>query len=176
MKTYAVFLRGINVGGRTVKMAELRACLEELGCENVRTILQSGNVVLDSSDSAAALKTTIEGGLSKTFGYAAKVQILAIGALREITGDYPFKADEKRHSYVVFFENGLEQKLLEEAGDLDDEVERIAGGDGVIYWQVPIGITLKSPFAKYLTLARYKAFNTNRNLNTLHKVIAAADA
>ncbi|HEY5389398.1 MAG TPA: DUF1697 domain-containing protein, partial [Solirubrobacteraceae bacterium] len=161
---------------RTVKMADLRACLEGLGCANVRTILQSGNVVLDSSQSPGALKTTIESGLSKTFGFAAKVQILAIGSLREIAGAYPFTADEERHSYVIFFENGLERKLLEEAADLDPEVERIAAGDGVIYWQVPIGMTLKSPFAEHLTLARYKAFNTNRNLKTLNKVIAAADA
>jgi uncharacterized protein (DUF1697 family) len=176
MKTYAVFLRGINVGGRTVKMAELRACLEELGCANVRTVLQSGNAILDSSQSPGALKTTIESGLSKTFGYAAKVQILAIDSLREVARAYPFTADGERHSYVVFFENGLEQELLEEAADLDPEIERIAGGDGVIYWQVPTGMTLKSQFAKYLTLARYKAFNTNRNLNTLTKVIASAGA
>ncbi|HLW93835.1 MAG TPA: DUF1697 domain-containing protein, partial [Solirubrobacteraceae bacterium] len=143
MKTYAVFLRGINVGGRTVKMAELRACLEELGCANVRTILQSGNVVLDSSKSPGALKTTIESGLKKSFGYEAKVQILAIDSLRDIARAYPFKADAERHSYVIFFENGLERKLLAEPTDLDAEVERIAGGDGVIYWQVPIGITLK---------------------------------
>jgi uncharacterized protein (DUF1697 family) len=176
VKTHAVLLRGVNVGGRTIKMAELRARLEELGCANVRTILQSGNVVLDSSKASAALKKAIETGLSEAFGYPAKVQVLGIEALRAIADASPFADDEERHSYVVFLENGLEVKLLEEAGDLDPAIDQIAGGDGVIYWQVPVGMTLKSPFARYLTLARYKAFNTNRNLKTLRKVIAAADA
>jgi uncharacterized protein (DUF1697 family) len=176
VKTYAVFLRGVNVGGRTIKMAELRACLEKLGCANVRTVLQSGNVVLDSSKAPVALKTTIEAGLSKAFGYAAKVQILAIESLHEITRASPYADDAEHHSYVIFFESGLEAKLLEEADDLDTAIEEIAAGDGVIYWQVPVGLTLKSPFARYLTLARYKAFNTNRNMKTLRKVLVAADS
>ncbi|HEY7967372.1 MAG TPA: DUF1697 domain-containing protein [Solirubrobacteraceae bacterium] len=174
MKTHVVFVRGVNVGGRTLKMADLRACLKKLGCHNVRTVLQSGNAILESAESPAALKATIETGLSKAFGFAARVQVVGVDALREITRAYPFPADEGRHSYIVFFEDGLERALLEEADGLDPAVESIAGGAGVIYWQVPTGMTLKSPFAKYLTLARYKGSHTNRNLRTLRKVIEAA--
>ena len=174
MKTYVVFLRGINVGGRTLKMADLKACLQKLGCDNVRTVLQSGNVILDSAEAPAALKKAIETGLSQAFDYPAKVQILAVEALSEIARAYPFPTTDERQSYVVFFEDGLEQRLLEEAGNLASGVDAVAGGDGVIYWQVPVGMTLKSPFAKFLTLARYRTFHTNRNLKTLLKVIASA--
>jgi len=44
-EVYLALLRGINVGGKNkVPMAELKACFEELGCENVRTYIASGNV------------------------------------------------------------------------------------------------------------------------------------
>jgi uncharacterized protein (DUF1697 family) len=48
-KVYLALLRGINVGGKNkVPMAELKACFEELGCENVRTYIASGNVMYES--------------------------------------------------------------------------------------------------------------------------------
>ena len=49
-KVYLALLRGINVGGKNkVPMAELKACFEELGCENVRTYIASGNVMFESN-------------------------------------------------------------------------------------------------------------------------------
>jgi uncharacterized protein (DUF1697 family) len=49
--------------------------------------------------------------------------------------------------------------------------ERVAAGEGVVYWRVDKGSTLKSNFAKLLTKAKYRDFNTNRNLNTLRKLL-----
>ena len=55
-KVYLALLRGINVGGKNkVPMAELKACFEELGCENVRTYIASGNVMFKSRKSSAEL-------------------------------------------------------------------------------------------------------------------------
>ena len=51
---YLALLRGINVGGKNkVPMAELKACFEELGGENVRTYIASGNVMFESNKSSA---------------------------------------------------------------------------------------------------------------------------
>jgi hypothetical protein len=62
---YLALLRGINVGGKNkVPMAELKACFEELGCENVRTYIASGNVIFESGKSSAELaEARMTGGL-----------------------------------------------------------------------------------------------------------------
>ena len=169
MAKYVAFLRGINVGGRTIKMAELKTCLDKAGLNNVKTVLQTGNVIFESGASQPKLKDLIEKTLAKTFDYPAKVQVISMDDLQKIIKAYPFAAKDGFHSYVVFMENDLEAALVAEAGrQLGEKVER---GKGVVYWQVARGDTLKSDFAKLLTKSKYKEFNTNRNLNTLNKII-----
>jgi uncharacterized protein (DUF1697 family) len=67
-------------------------------------------------------------------------------------------------------ERGLENDLAAEEVELANG-ERVAAGDGVIYWRVDKGSTLQSRFGKLLTKARYRDFNTNRNLRTLRKLL-----
>jgi len=169
---YVAFLRGINVGGRTMKMADLEACFDEMGFDDVTTVLQTGNVVFSSSRGLVVLKRTIETGLARTFDYPARVEVYKLAQLRQIIEVSPYDgSDPKLHSYVVFFEDGLERQLIAEATELDNKIERIQVGDGVLYWQVPKGSTLKSDVAQFLTKARYKDFHTNRNINTLRKIV-----
>ena len=166
---YVAFLRGINVGGRIIKMADLKVCFEQAGFENVSTVLQTGNVLFESDSDN--LKSRLESILSTTFKYPAKVQVLEISKLQKIIESYPFDdIDEAMQHYVIFLENGLEKELAETAKP-DPEIEATQIGDGVVYWKVRKGMTLKSPFSKYLTKTKYKDFNTNRNLNTLNKLI-----
>src|SRR4051812_34516936 len=144
MNKYVVFLRGINVGGRIVKMAELKVCMEKIGLRNVVTLLQSGNVVFESNLSAEKLKTRIEHALTSTFNYPAKVQVLEASTLKKIIDDYPFgTARDSHHDYVIFMENGLEKELAKEPADLKLG-EKVKAGNGVVYWQVDKGSTLKS--------------------------------
>ncbi len=172
MTRYAVFLRGVNVGGRIIKMADLKVCLEKAGMQDVTTLLQSGNVVFESDQSAAELKKLIEAALSETFGYPAKAQVLSLETLAAIVERYPFgTAGDNQHDYVIFLENGLEKDLAGELCELADG-EQVQPGRGVTYWRVDKGATLKSSFAKFLTKAKYKDFNTNRNLKTLKKLLA----
>ncbi len=168
---YVALLRGINVGGRIIKMADLVACLEAAELSNVVTILQSGNVLFDAEDSD--LKSKLETTLSKKFNYPARVQVLEVSELKNIVSNYPFDShnDTKQH-YVIFMENGLETDLSNNS-ETDRRIEQTAAGDGVVYWQVQKGMTLKSMFSKYLTKAKYKDYNTNRNLKTLNKILLA---
>jgi uncharacterized protein (DUF1697 family) len=168
---YVAFLRGVNVGGRNIKMVDLKACFERAGYNKVITYLQSGNVVFESDKNQAQLKEKIEALLSKTFNYPANVQVFSLAELAKIVKDYPFENREGYHSYVIFIENGLEQELADEVIELPDKLEQVAAGQGVVYWKVQKGQTLKSPFAKLLTKSKYREFNTNRNINTLQKLL-----
>ena len=71
MKTYISMLRGINVSGqKQVRMAELKSLYESLGFENVRTYVQSGNVVFESAEQdGLKLAKQIETGIEKSFGF-----------------------------------------------------------------------------------------------------------
>jgi len=170
---YVAFLRGINVDGRAIPMTALRMCCEEMGLEDVSTVLQTGNVRFSSGESTGKLKATMEAGLRERFDYTARVQIYTLTTLQEIVDASPFlESDPLTHSYVVFFENGLEQQLMAEVGDENNVVDCLEVGEGLIYWRVPRGGTLQTGFAKHLTKARYRDFHTNRNVNTLRKVLA----
>lgn len=174
MMQYIILLRGVNVGGRNMKMVELKSCLEEAGFRQVVTVLQTGNVILESRvKSAMKLKQQVEALLTKTFHYPAKVLALTAEQLQAVIANYPFgKYGAEYHRYAVFTEEGKAEELASEVMDLDDTVEAIQAGKDVIYWRVLKGHTLDSDFGKYMAKAAAKNVMTNRNLNTLEKVAA----
>ncbi len=69
MTRLVALLRGINVGGIRIRMADLKKVFVGLGFENVRTVLASGNVLFDSEDDPATAKARIEAALTERFGY-----------------------------------------------------------------------------------------------------------
>jgi uncharacterized protein (DUF1697 family) len=170
MTRYVVLLRGVNVGGVTVKMAELAETVRGLGYDEVRTVLASGNVLLTSAEAADTVKQRMEAALRERFGYEAWVHVLTQGGVRTIVDAYPFPREADRHAYVVFV---LEPELLDAlaAVDLDPAVERTQRGDGVLYWTVPKGSTLDSAMGKAQGSSKHKPWLTTRNLNTLEKLL-----
>jgi uncharacterized protein (DUF1697 family) len=172
--TYIALLRGVNVGGVTVKSAELGEVFRELGFSDVRTVLASGNVVFDSPSSGhAALKRRIEHALADAFGYDAWIVLTTTQHVREVVDDFPFDAaDPTRQPYAVFGsdESALDE-LAEAASGLEPAVDPVARGDGVVYWNPVKGTTVDTPFAKLLAKPRFKPVTTNRNLRTLEKLL-----
>jgi uncharacterized protein (DUF1697 family) len=171
---YAVLLRGVNVGGVKVKMAELREAFTAAGFGNVKTLLASGNVLLDSDDERHVVKERCEQVLRDTFGYEAWVLIYDLAQLREIVDSYPFeRADETEHPYVIFSHTGHSTKELADVQGLDPAMERIAPGPHhTLYWQVVRNHTLDSTIGKASAKARYKSTTTTRNLRTVEKLLA----
>ena len=89
---YIALLRGINVGGHTVRMEDLRRLFEELGLKNVRTYIQSGNVFFSASDAdAAALTRKIERQLAQSLGFEVAVFLRTIPEFESILAGDPFK-------------------------------------------------------------------------------------
>ena len=154
MTKYVALLRGVNVGGRIIKMDELKGCFEKAGYENVRTLLNSGNVIFESGKNAGTLKKEIEETLTKTFNYPAKVWVVPTAEIKRIVEQNPFKnAPADYHQYVIFFEDSLEKDFAAEAVDSEDE--EVKTNNGVAYWKVQKGETLKSQRGKILTKSKY---------------------
>jgi uncharacterized protein (DUF1697 family) len=167
---YVALLRGINVGGRIIKTAELIACFESMGFDDVKTVLQSGNVIFASNESdPAKLKQKIEAGLTKAFNYPAKVWIVGTDELGKIIDANPFAdTPPDYHQYIIFFENSLAESFATEAVGITDEAIQV--DHGVVYWKVQKGQTLKSPHGKLLNKSPYRNSSTTRNINTVHKI------
>jgi uncharacterized protein (DUF1697 family) len=170
---YAALLRGVNVNGITIRSADLKALFAELGFGAVRTVLASGNVLFDAAGSAAALKKQIEGALRERFGYDAWIVLAPQSDLAKSAKAYPFgRDDEAHHPYVVFSADAaVLRELLRDAGSTDSGIERVAPGDGVLYWQCPRGASTDTPVAKLLAKPRYKSSITTRNLRTVEKLV-----
>jgi uncharacterized protein (DUF1697 family) len=171
MNSYAVFLRGINVGGINIKMAELREALAAAGFDGVKTLLASGNVVLASEADAAAVKQKFEKCLRDTFGYDAWVVVLTSQRVAELVEACPYPGDDKAtHTYITLSSDTASLDELDAAGAALDGTEQTRLGPEALAWLAPVGGTLDSPFSKISAKPKFKAGTTTRNLRTLIKV------
>ncbi|AOT05011.1 DUF1697 domain-containing protein [Arthrobacter sp. U41] len=175
MSSYAVFLRGVNVGGITIRMADLRQALEPRPFSGVKTLLASGNVVLSSELSPAGVKKEFEECLREAFGYDAWVVVLAADRVGELVAACPYPADDtSTHTYLTL---GSDTEVLDElyqAGTALGGAELTRLGPEALAWLAPAGGTLDSPFSKLASKPKYKASTTTRNLRTMVKVRDAA--
>ncbi|HUB54679.1 MAG TPA: DUF1697 domain-containing protein [Mycobacterium sp.] len=175
MTRYAAFLRGVNVGGVNLKMTEVADALADAGFAEVRTILASGNIILESRAGADTVRAKAETALRKRFGYDAWVLVYPIDMVRTIVDDYPFEPERDGYqSYVTFVSDADVLGELAELADqaqADEKIARGPGSAGVIYWQVPKNNTLDSTIGKTMGKKRYKSSTTTRNMRTLAKVL-----
>jgi uncharacterized protein (DUF1697 family) len=166
---YAVFLRGVNVGGVKVTSADLKAMLAGLGLDDVTTYVASGNVTCTSSLEASVLKNTVEKALSTTFSYDAKVLVFAHEELAAIVRRYPFDHDADHHRYAVLCDSAATAKEL--AAAVVGDMEEVAAEGRTLYWRCPKGSTLDTPFSKFSSSKRFRELTTTRNLNTVEKML-----
>jgi uncharacterized protein (DUF1697 family) len=92
MPSYVAMVRGINVSGsKPVKMEALRRSFEALGFKNVRSYVQSGNVVFEAKERAAApLGSKIVARIKRDFGFEVSVLVLGAGELGRVVDENPF--------------------------------------------------------------------------------------
>jgi len=96
MGRYVAMLRGVNVGGKQIKMTALSALFSDLGYDDVVTYIQSGNVVLKSKLSADKLRSALEAAIAEDFGFNPAVMIRTAKELASVVDRNPYaEADEK---------------------------------------------------------------------------------
>ena len=108
MPTFIALLRGVNVGGRKVPMGELRTLFDELGHTDVRTYIQSGNVVFEAKGQPARVRAAIEQALQRAFGFEVAVLLRTPAELAKVVKRNPFGAD----AYVTFLDVAPDPKLV----------------------------------------------------------------
>ncbi|MBS4198133.1 DUF1697 domain-containing protein [Bacillus sp. FJAT-49732] len=91
MTIYIALLRGINVGGHNkIKMADLRSSLEQLGLQNIKTYIQSGNILFESSEPEETLQKKIHNKIEEGYGINSSVIIRTAEELQQIVSQCPF--------------------------------------------------------------------------------------
>lgn len=103
MSTYVAFLRGINLGKRTVRSPELKSAYEAMGFANVRTLLASGNVLFEAAERPDP--AALEAGFLEAFGFASGTVLRSQDELRALIAADPFAGrveDDDTKLYVTF--------------------------------------------------------------------------
>jgi uncharacterized protein (DUF1697 family) len=178
MKTYIALLRGINVGGSHIlPMKALRALLEERGCADVRTYIQSGNVVFRSAVSdAGRLATALTTAVSRSHGFEPRVLILSQRELESAAAGNPFaEADQAPKSVHLFFLAERPQKPdLKSLDVLKAPGERFALKGRAFYLHTPDGFGTSKLAGRVERLLGVEA--TARNWRTVQTLLEMATA
>jgi uncharacterized protein (DUF1697 family) len=136
-------LRGINVGrAKRVAMADLRKLVEGLGYGDVRTLLNSGNVVFTAPRAAAGAAGRIEKALATRLGVTARVTVLTAEELTAAVTENPLRevADDPSRLLVAFFRDVADRAKLEPLLNQDWSPEALALGGRVAYLWCAEGI------------------------------------
>ena len=172
---YAAFLRGINVGGKNLlPMKDLAKMFEAAGCTDVRTYIQSGNVVFTANDAVAgAIGPEISRRIEKKFGLRVPVVVRSVKEMKKVAASHPHvkKGVDLRWVHVCFLLDKPDAKLI---AVLDPE--RSPGDEFVvigseIYMHLPNGAG-KSKLTNAYFDSKLKTVSTARNWNTVCTVLA----
>ena len=117
MQTFIALLRGINVGGhKKVPMVQLRELLSNSGLLNVKTYIQSGNVIFQSTnEDSKELEKTIQNSILDHFGFKVPVLMRTRTELSTIFNNCPFSDEKKSESYFVMLSDVPDEMLVNEA-------------------------------------------------------------
>lgn len=178
MPRHIALLRAINLGAtRKVPMAELRALLEELGFEHVRTHLQSGNAIFDAPGEPADVERLLEARLEERFGFEVPVMVRTRDELAAIVEADPLGdvATDPKRLQVMFLAGPLDRARLAHLDPDDFAPETFCLGEREIYVWSPEGIRT-SPVLKALSDKRLGVAATARNWRTVVALLELADA
>jgi uncharacterized protein (DUF1697 family) len=176
MPTYIAMLRGVNVGGNMLKMDRLRELWSKLGFKNVRTFIQSGNVIFDSPDPPSKWITMIEKKLAGETRLPIHMVFRTAAELKRVIDANPFLKQpgiDRSKLHITFLGGVVSKEVLKNSGNLTsgpDEL-RVVGKEAYLHCPQGYGNTKLHNVALEKLLGT-KA--TTRNWNTVNKLYEMA--
>lgn len=176
MKRYIALFRGINVGGNNIlPMKELRALLEALGADDVKTYIQSGNAVFrHETDNVSQLSDDIRAAIKESHGFEPRVLLLDVIEMEKAVASNPFpEAETEPKTLHLYFLTSVppspDLSLLDQLKKDNEQFKLI---DKLFYLHAPDGIG-RSKLAERVEKALGVAA-TARNWRTVSKIMALA--
>jgi uncharacterized protein (DUF1697 family) len=169
---YLALLRGINVGGKNkVEMARLKAMFESIGATDVRTYINSGNVIFKHNRARTGLRTAIEKGLEDEFGFPVRSLVRDVDEVIFLAQSIPasWKDDSAMRCYVIFLWEEVDDPSVIDHLTIKDEIDDVLYVPGSIVWRVDRDVLTRSGMAKLVRGDLYKQM-TIRNVNTVRRL------
>lgn len=173
MKRWAGLLKGVNVGGRKLPMAELKALVEELGYGEVGTLLASGNVVFAAKGDAPSIERSLEAAL-EAHGLKTNVLVRDHAELAAIIEANPFPdaaKDHPNHLLVHFHRDPVPAGPIDKLPEFYTGPERLHAIGRELYIDYPEDVG-HSMLPQGMGKAKFPKLVTARNWNTVNKLAA----
>src|ERR1700738_3600458 len=171
--TYVAFLRGVNVGGKSiVSMAAIKEALVALGLSDVRTYINSGNVIFSTQASGVQqLTARIEKALDQHTGMAIKVLVMDHRTLKKMVDAIPrnWVDDKTMRTYVLLLWKELDDRSILDSLPTKPGVDEIKYTPGAVVWRVDREDVGRSQMNRIVGTPMYKKI-TVRSANTMRKL------
>jgi uncharacterized protein (DUF1697 family) len=175
MNTFIALIRGINVGGhKKILMADLRTLFESLGFKEVRTYIQSGNVVFKAKEENN-LADKIGEAIGVKYGFIVPVLVKKESELSKILSKCPFSNEKREKSYFILLKETPSSEHVEltaQFSNLDEEFH-IEGDCVYMYYALGAG---KAKMGNNFFEKKLKVNATARNFRTMAKLVVMASS
>jgi len=172
MQTYIALLRGINVGGhKKILMSDLKVLLESIGLNDVRTYIQSGNVIFRSKE--IDLENQIEKTIQSKYGFEVPTFVITPEEMELAFKNNPFHIDvdvEGNLVYAAFLSDYPNEDLHRAFVNTDFGEEKLVLVGKVLYFFVPKGYH-NAKLNNNLIETKLKVKATTRNFKTIRKLL-----
>jgi uncharacterized protein (DUF1697 family) len=178
MARLIALLRAVNVGGRMLPMAGLRALCGELGWENVETYIQSGNVVFEAGGTPEALEARLEQAISERFGLEVPVIVRTASQWARLAKANPFKdaaRDEPNRLQLLLSKQPPRADAAETLMERAQAGEAVEAAGGALWFHFPDGIA-RSKLTPALIDKACGSPSTGRNWRTVVKLREMVEA
>ena len=169
---FVALLRGINVGGKNkVPMHDLRETFEALGFEDVRTYLNTGNVIFSAT--APPARSSLEGAIEARFGFPVKVLVLDGDTVAAVAASIPegWVEDAAIKCDILFLWDEIDDPAILEVLPLREGVDKVTYVPGAVIRRVERKHASKSRMTRLVGTDLYRSM-TVRNANTVRKLAA----
>jgi uncharacterized protein (DUF1697 family) len=180
-KVYIALLRGVNVGGsKVILMADLKRIFEKLGFANVKTYIQSGNVVFSSAKRRTIeIEGSIKAAIDRRFGFDIGATVLGVDELEKMIKVNPFGEDKLKSGgrvHLTLLLGKPSKEKMDAVAELrENSLKNSHDGDDLEIIDRSIYVLCrngwaKSPFNSSVTEKILKVDTTSRNLETMKKL------
>ena len=170
---YVAFLRAVNVGGRIVKMTELKTIFQKLGFDDVSTFIASGNVIFTAGGAESTLETRIERGLEGALRYVVPTMLRTTAEVASAAGQeaFPATALQGASLYVGLMKRAASAAAIKAMRGLQTDIDELRVQGREVYWLARRNIAEASITGAAIEKALQTPV-TFRNINTLRRLAA----
>jgi len=180
MERFIILLRGINVSGKnTIAMPQLKKELLFQGFSNVKTLLNSGNIVVDSDMSQKQVVEMVHSLIENRFGLDIPVFVTSSDQIKDALEHAPkwWGTDNKEiyDNLIFVFPQSTGKEIAESIGEATKDIEQVEVYQNVIYWSFILGKHSKANWWKKTAMDGIREYLTIRTANTTRKLLQLAN-